>query len=762
MEQRRFILFLTLSMAVLIGWMNVGPMLFPDWFPKPIPKQAADAKANAAKQDGKQAAKQDGKAADKQQQKADKTAADKTAADKTAADKTVAAAAGDSKTDAEPNAVGKKDEGDVKQPPPGADRAEDDGKSRLPKFPTTTIVLGSSHRDSEYFESVELTSIGAAVAAVELNDDRYKVLRDPNPNKPQLSVVGNNVESFAKLRPLQKFMPPITLQMSLKEFDDQLQKLHPNADLNRVNWEVVEQVADPDDARLLVGVTFALTSPDGKLRVLKTYKLHKVEKAASAEAAERNRDTYSLGYQLSFGLTIRNIDTKPLSVAYGLQGPVGLPLENANNTRKFREVKVGLRDEDGKVEAESVTAADILKADADNEIEGFKPNPRTFQYVGIDVQYFAALLLPDDHGKDNKQAFLEIAKPQLIEKAKTASHSDISLALTSSTIELLAGESVTHSYSLFAGPKRNDLLQPLCASAILDFGWFGFVSKGMLSVLTFLHSWGIAYGIAIVMLTVMVRGCMYPISRKQAAGAKKMKELQPKIAELRKKYENEKEKMAKAQMELFSKNNYNPLAGCLPMFLQLPIFIGLYQALNNAVDLRMAKFLWIDNLAAPDAMFQLPFVVPFVGWTEFNLLPLVTIVLFIAQQKMFMPPPTDDQSAMQQKMMNYMMIFMGFLFYTMPAGLCVYFIASSLWGMAERKMLDYGSGKDPVPPKDTDSDPGSSSGPDKKKDNFWSRMGERIEAATEMQQQAESKPAREKSGSSKSTKKNKKNSRQRR
>jgi YidC/Oxa1 family membrane protein insertase len=166
-----------------------------------------------------------------------------------------------------------------------------------------------------------------------------------------------------------------------------------------------------------------------------------------------------------------------------------------------------------------------------------------------------------------------------------------------------------------------------------------------------------------------------------------MQELQPEIAALKEKYGKDKEKMARAQMELFSKHKYNPLAGCLPIIFQLPIFMGLYQALNHAVDLRAAKFLWIQNLAAPDALFQLPFIVPFFGWKEFNLLPLITLSLFMLQQKMFMPPPANEEQAMQQKMMNFMMIFMGVMFYKVPAGLCVYFIASSLWGMAEKKLL---------------------------------------------------------------------------
>ncbi|MEZ6065688.1 MAG: YidC/Oxa1 family membrane protein insertase [Planctomycetaceae bacterium] len=180
---------------------------------------------------------------------------------------------------------------------------------------------------------------------------------------------------------------------------------------------------------------------------------------------------------------------------------------------------------------------------------------------------------------------------------------------------------------------------------------------------------------------------MFPISKKQVANVQKMKDINPKLQEIKTKYAGDKEAMTRAQLELMRKHGYNPVAGCLPLILQLPIFIGLYNALNNAVDLRMAKFLWIDNLAAPDNLFDLPFNLPFLG-SQFNLLPLITIVLFIIQNKLFTPPPTNEEQALQQKMMNFMMIFFGVMFYHVPAGLCVYFIASSLWGICERKLLD--------------------------------------------------------------------------
>jgi YidC/Oxa1 family membrane protein insertase len=257
------------------------------------------------------------------------------------------------------------------------------------------------------------------------------------------------------------------------------------------------------------------------------------------------------------------------------------------------------------------------------------------------------------------------------------------------------GDRLTHSFKLYAGPKRGELLDPLDAGSILDYGTMGALAGVMLWVMNGLNSLGLPYWIAIIILTMIVRGCLFPLSRKQVIGAQKMKELQPKLQELKKKYAKDKEKLARAQMELFRKHNYNPLAGCLPILLQLPIFISLYTAISTSVDLRLAPFLWADNLAAPDALFAMPFALPFLG-QNFNLLPILTIVLFIVQQKMFMPPPTSEEQVMQYKMMKVMMIVMGFLFYRVPAGLCIYFIASSLWGIGERKLLDVYQSAAPV------------------------------------------------------------------
>jgi YidC/Oxa1 family membrane protein insertase len=154
-------------------------------------------------------------------------------------------------------------------------------------------------------------------------------------------------------------------------------------------------------------------------------------------------------------------------------------------------------------------------------------------------------------------------------------------------------------------------------------------------------------------------------------------------------------------MDLYRKHGVNPLGGCLPLFVQMPIFIGLYWSLYLSVNLRLSAFLYIDNLAAPDHLFRwgnnVPILSSILG-PYLNLLPIITVILFVVQQKMFTPPAMDEQAAMQQKIMSYMMIFIGYMFYRVPSGLCLYFIASSLWGVAEKKLMPKPSMSPVTPP----------------------------------------------------------------
>jgi YidC/Oxa1 family membrane protein insertase len=299
---------------------------------------------------------------------------------------------------------------------------------------------------------------------------------------------------------------------------------------------------------------------------------------------------------------------------------------------------------------------------------------------------------------------------------------DITVRVNSELLELRPGEKLVHKFMLYNGPVKVRLLGQLGAqspddelieryastlhlSTLTDYGSFGFWTDLLIActrvmhwLLHLLHFVVGSYGLTIILLTVVVRGLMFPISRKQAYLSVKMQELAPEMKKLQEKYKNDPKAKTEAMMALYRKHNVHPLGGCLPLLLQMPIFLGLYYALQESIHFRLASFLWIRNLAAPDMLLWWGQGIPWLSDPDnmggmlylgpyVNLLPVVAVALMIVQQKLFTPPPTDEQQEFQIKMMKYMMIFMGVMFYKVAAGLCLYFIASSLWGLAERKLL---------------------------------------------------------------------------
>ena len=537
--------------------------------------------------------------------------------------------------------------------PDNADAAA--AAAELPNFPERDVTLGSLDPESGYFLKVTLSSQGAGIRRVELNDPKFRDLNDRD--KP-LAVVGGNEE--VPLRSFANFSPAAKAALAPIE-----------RTLATVDWELIEE--SPERA------VFRLPAMDGVPELTKTYAIRK--------GGDREED--AAGYMVDVALTARNESGEAVTFDYLWQGPLSVPLENLESTRTFVELKGGVL-EPGETEPDvvSMLARDIVEEydAAGNDVEQVTHWRSDLAFVGIDAQYFAALATATEPGE--RIDWVEEVVPDYVSRGETVDHSDITLQMWAQPMQLAAGGEAEHAMKVYFGPKRSGLLDEFGAGDVIAFGWFGAVSRVMLAVLGFFHhTLSLPYAIAIMLLTCCVRGLMTPISLKQAQQGKKMKEMAPKIKVLQEKYGDDKEGLMKAQMQLYRDEDFNMLAGCLPVFLQLPIFIGLYQALYNAIDLRLAEFLWIDNLAAPDHLFRMPFRLPFLGeW--FNLLPILTCVLFIVQQKMFMPPAQSEEQAMQQKLMKYMMIGMGFIFYHVPAGLCLYFIASSLWGMTERTLID--------------------------------------------------------------------------
>ncbi|HWA99277.1 MAG TPA: YidC/Oxa1 family insertase periplasmic-domain containing protein, partial [Pirellulales bacterium] len=470
----------------------------------------------------------------------------------------------------------------------------------------------------------------------------------------------------------------------------------PGLALRSEQWEVLPG-ADADE------VAFRWVLADRKLEFVKRYRIARI-----ADDADHDDPNLAV-YHLAFSIEIRNTGDAATDVAYRLDGPTGLPTEGSWYTNKIATGGQGLRDvvvgqRTGQSIATRFAAAGAI-ADESANIH-WQENP--VAYAGVDAIYFASAIRPAPAApQDNWFAdTVPIRVGPVPNDKHKRNQTDVTCRLISLPVSIAAGGSLKHDFKLFAGPKRPSLLAEYELGGLVNYGWFGWVAEPMLGILHFFYRIIPNYGIAIILLTVLVRSCMFPISRKQAANAAKMQELQPEIKRITEKYKGNMEARSKAQQELFRKHNYNPFAGCLPMFLQLPIFIGLYRSLSVDVELRQAPLIseavrWCSNLAAPDMLWYWKPVLPnFIAAPQgtlflflptlgpyLNVLPLVTIGLFIVQQKMFMPPPADQQAAAQMKMMQYMMVVMGLLFFKVASGLCVYFITSSLWGIAERKLL---------------------------------------------------------------------------
>jgi len=263
-----------------------------------------------------------------------------------------------------------------------------------------------------------------------------------------------------------------------------------------------------------------------------------------------------------------------------------------------------------------------------------------------------------------------------------------------------AGETAAFAFDVFAGPKDPDVLHeagPAFAEVsrtdLSGFAIFSTIGSFLLVVLRFLHGLVGNWGVAIILLTVCVRIVLFPLNRRsQTAMARyqtKMKRVQPKLNEIKEKYANDPKKLREEQARIMQEERaFPPLGGCLPPFLQIPVFFGLFSALRTAFELRQAPFVsWIDDLSRPDHLFAIDLHIPIYGdLPYFNLLPILMVVLWVVQQ-MGMPKPADEQAARMQKMMMVMPVFMGIFLYNYAAGLSLYMITQSGLGIIEQRVI---------------------------------------------------------------------------
>lgn len=246
---------------------------------------------------------------------------------------------------------------------------------------------------------------------------------------------------------------------------------------------------------------------------------------------------------------------------------------------------------------------------------------------------------------------------------------------------LAPGQEVSQAYLVYYGPRDLELLEPLGhdLDRAVDFGYLDIMAKPMLAALNFFERHLGNYGIAIIIITILIKILFWPLSQKSYKSMKKMQDLQPMMAKLRERYKDDKAKQQQELMQLYKTYKVNPMGGCLPMVLQIPVFIAFYKVLGACIELRHAPFfLWMNDLSAPDRL-PIGFDIPYVG----NGIPVLTLLMgasMFIQQKM--TPTTGDPT--QAKMMLLMPVVFTFMFINFPSGLVLYWFINNILSIGQQ------------------------------------------------------------------------------
>ncbi|MCF7506483.1 MULTISPECIES: membrane protein insertase YidC [Vibrio] len=247
---------------------------------------------------------------------------------------------------------------------------------------------------------------------------------------------------------------------------------------------------------------------------------------------------------------------------------------------------------------------------------------------------------------------------------------DIGVRMPNKTIA--TGDEASFKATLWVGPKLQDQMAAVAPNLdlVVDYGWLWFIAKPLHTLLSFIQGIVVNWGLAIICLTFIVRGAMYPLTKAQYTSMAKMRMLQPKLTAMRERIGDDRQRMSQEMMELYKKEKVNPLGGCLPIVLQMPIFISLYWALMESVELRHSPFFgWITDLSAQDPYYILPL--------------LMGASMFLIQKM----SPTTVTDPMQQKIMTFMPVMFTFFFLFFPSGLVLYWLVSNIVTLIQQTLI---------------------------------------------------------------------------
>jgi YidC/Oxa1 family membrane protein insertase len=365
----------------------------------------------------------------------------------------------------------------------------------------------------------------------------------------------------------------------------------------------------------------------------------------------------SSNYLLQMTMDIKNMTEQPL------QGSPFLHLTNrpfsGSGTSRFLFSGAALLIDD--------TLEEIKVSDLEKEAESRKGRIAWAAYEGT---YFMTGVIP---------AVQEGQSVRL-----TAEGDKVSTLLSTDAVMLPAQSTLRYKYSAYFGPKKLSILKKTGAQLerIVNFGWFTVIAKPTLLLLNFIHRYIPNYGVAIILVTILIKLLFWPIAQKGMKSMRNMQKIQPKITKLREKYKNDPTRMNQEMMNIYKTYKINPLGGCLPMLLQIPVFFALYKVLLQAIELRHAPFmLWITDLSAPDRLWP-GLHLPYLGG-----IPVLTLLMggsMFLQQKMT-PSPADPTQA---KIMMFLPVIFTFMFLNFASGLVLYWLVNNLLSIGQQYMIN--------------------------------------------------------------------------
>lgn len=299
------------------------------------------------------------------------------------------------------------------------------------------------------------------------------------------------------------------------------------------------------------------------------------------------------------------------------------------------------------------------------------------EWASVKNQFFAAVLSSATMGRD---LFIYPVEAPEAEDG-TRGRPGISGSVGYEVGTVAAGSAKTLDFDFYVGPKEFKRLQALGnqQDEVMQFGFLSFISKLLLSFMYAIHSVVPSWGWSIVIMTICIKTLFWPLSAKASRSQKRMAKIQGPMAELKEKYKDNPQKLQQETLKVFKENQVNPVAGCLPMLIQMPIFLGLFYMLRSASELRHESFLWVSDLSMPDTL-------TYIAGYPLNLLPLLMGITMFFQMRMMPVSPTADPA--QQKIFKFLpFIFLVFL-YNFSSGLVLYWTVQNLLTILQQKIIN--------------------------------------------------------------------------